>query len=115
MTYLKHGLRRVGDQLRMKATLSGCSLRAEAQMSPAVAQHAWLCLPHLSLVPYSAPMTWPWLRRRCLVRCVAIFWGHGHHAGRPEPGRRVAGAGAVQRPRFFSVLEGHCCFEVLWQ
>lgn len=89
-----------GDQLRMRATPSGWSVRAEVQMSPFLFHHAWPCLPHLNLVTYSAQIAWPLLQRGHNVRCVAIFWGHGHHARRPELGKRVTGARMVQGPGF---------------
>lgn len=69
-------------------------------MSPVLSHHAWPCLLHLSLVTYSAQIAWPWLQRGHNARHVAIFWGHSHHARRPELGKRVAGTRMVQGPGF---------------
>lgn len=61
-----------------------------------------LALPSPSqLVAYSAHMTWPWLQRGWQLKYMAIFWGHDHQARRPELRKRVAGAGATQKPGAF--------------
>lgn len=45
-----------------------------------------LCQPGDLLCPDDLALA----AERTQVRCVAIFWGHGHHARRPEPSKRGA-------------------------
>lgn len=62
----------------------------------------WLTVPGSS-----SPISACWLiLPRCLawavedgnVRCVAVFWGRGHHIRRPESGKRMVSVRASRAP-----------------